>query len=198
MVEALTVGHGATGQDELAHLLLQAGVHALVDVRIAPGSRRNPHVMRAALAQWLPAAGIAYRWDQRLGGYRKLPPDSPDLALRNSSFRAYAAHMRELHARRYDTVRAAYEEGVPVYVGTDAGGSLPHGLVASEVAELVAAGLPRIAALSAASWGARRWLGRPGLEEGASADLVVYPDDPREDVGVLAHPTAVVLRGRVW
>lgn len=94
MVEALTVGHGTTGRDELAHLLLQAGVQALVDVRIAPGSRRNPHVMRAALAQWLPAAGIAYRWDQRLGGYRKLPPDSPDLALRNSSFRAYAAHMR--------------------------------------------------------------------------------------------------------
>jgi uncharacterized protein (DUF488 family) len=94
MVEALTVGHGTAGQDELAQLLLQAGVQALVDVRIAPGSRRNPHVMRAALAQWLPAAGVDYRWEQRLGGYRKLPADSPDLALRNSSFRAYAAHMR--------------------------------------------------------------------------------------------------------
>jgi imidazolonepropionase-like amidohydrolase len=106
--------------------------------------------------------------------------------------------MRDLHGRRYDTVRAAYEEGVPVFVGTDAGGSLPHGLVAAEVAELVTAGLPRVDAVAAASWSARSWLGRPGLEEGASADLVVYPDDPREDVGVLAHPTAVVLRGRVW
>jgi uncharacterized protein (DUF488 family) len=94
MVEVLTVGHGTTGQDELAQLLLEAGVHALVDVRIGPGSRRNPHVMSAALAQWLPAAGIDYRWDQRLGGYRKLPSDSPDVALRNSSFRGYAAHMR--------------------------------------------------------------------------------------------------------
>ena len=97
-----------------------------------------------------------------------------------------------------EELHAAYEEGVPVYVGTDAGGSLPHGLVAREVAELVRAGLPRIDAVSAASWAARAWLGRPGLEEGASADLVVYPVDPREDVGVLAHPTAVVLRGRVW
>jgi imidazolonepropionase-like amidohydrolase len=119
-------------------------------------------------------------------------------AAGEAKFPTYAAHMRDLHARRYDTVRAAFEEGVPVFVGTDAGGSLPHGLVAQEVAELVTAGLPRVDALSAASWGARRWLGRPGLDEGESADLVVYPDDPREDVGVLAHPTAVVLRGRVW
>jgi imidazolonepropionase-like amidohydrolase len=89
------------------------------------------------------------------------------------------------------------EEGVPVYCGTDAGGSLPHGLVAQEVAELVAAGLPAVDALSAACWAAREWLGRPALEEGASADLVVYPDDPREDVGVLAAPSAVVLRGAV-
>jgi imidazolonepropionase-like amidohydrolase len=89
------------------------------------------------------------------------------------------------------------EEGVPIYCGTDAGGSLPHGLVAQEVAELVAAGLPVVDALSAATWGAREWLGHPGLQEGAPADLVVYPSDPRQDVGVLAHPVAVVLRGAV-
>ncbi len=112
-------------------------------------------------------------------------------------FPRYAEHLRALHARRYDTVRDAFDEGVPVYVGTDAGGSLPHGLVAAEVAELVAAGLPRSAALDAACWGARDWLRRPSLVEGAPADLVVCPDDPRADVGVLAHLRAVVLRGRV-
>ncbi len=114
-----------------------------------------------------------------------------------AKFPLYAAHMRDLHGRRYATVRDAYDEGVPIYVGTDAGGSLPHGLVAAEVGELVAAGLPRLAALDAACWGARVWLRRPGLVEGESADLVVYPDDPRDDVGVLAHPRAVVLRGQV-
>jgi imidazolonepropionase-like amidohydrolase len=123
----------------------------------------------------------------------------PGIAARaEDKFPVYAAHMRDLHSRRYDTIRAAHEEGVPVFVGTDAGGSLPHGLIAQEVAELVAAGLPRLDALSAASWGARSWLGRPGLVEGESADLVVYPGDPREDVGVLAAPRAVVLRGRRW
>jgi imidazolonepropionase-like amidohydrolase len=110
---------------------------------------------------------------------------------------AYARHMRELHRRRYATVAAARDAGVPVYVGTDAGGSLPHGLVAAEVAELVTAGLTPREALDAACWSARAWLGRPALEEGASADLVVYDADPRIDPAVLAHPQAVVLRGVV-
>jgi imidazolonepropionase-like amidohydrolase len=112
-------------------------------------------------------------------------------------FPVYAAHMRRLHEQRYATVEAAYTEGVPIFVGTDAGGSLPHGLIASEVAELVTAGLPPTAALDAACWGARSWLGRPGLEEGEPADVVVYPADPREDVAVLGHPRLVMLRGRV-
>ncbi|MFN0282732.1 MAG: amidohydrolase family protein [Kineosporiaceae bacterium] len=111
-------------------------------------------------------------------------------------FPRYAAHMRALHARRYETVALAYEAGVPVFVGTDAGGSLPHGLIAKEVAELVAAGLPPTAVLDAAAWGARSWLGKAALDEGAQADAVVYPADPREDVGVLGHPSQVILRGR--
>jgi imidazolonepropionase-like amidohydrolase len=110
-------------------------------------------------------------------------------------FPAYAQHMLALHARRYATIRAAHEAGVRVYAGTDAGGSLPHGLIASEVRELTLAGLTPAQALDAACWGARSWLGRPGLQEGASADLVVYDADPREDVAVLEHPRAVVLRG---
>lgn len=111
-------------------------------------------------------------------------------------FPTYAAHMRRLHAQRYRTVGDAYDAGVPVFVGTDAGGSLPHGLIAQEVAELVAAGIPATSAVDAAAWGARSWLRCPGLEEGAPADLVVYREDPREDVAVLAHPAALVLRGR--
>jgi len=109
----------------------------------------------------------------------------------------YAAHMRDLHSRRYETVAAAHDAGLPIYVGTDAGGALPHGLVAQEAAELVKAGLSTIEALTAASWGARSWLGRPGLDEGASADLVVYQSDPRTDISVLAAPEHIVLRGKV-
>ncbi|WP_228984852.1 amidohydrolase family protein, partial [Streptomyces sp. DH12] len=108
-----------------------------------------------------------------------------------------SAHMRRLHERRYDTVRSAYDAGIPVFVGTDAGGTLPHGLAAEEVAELAKAGLPPVEALAAGTWKAREWLGRPGLEEGAPADLVVYDADPRADLRVLTDPRRVVLDGRV-
>ncbi|WP_206441679.1 amidohydrolase family protein [Streptomyces boncukensis] len=114
-----------------------------------------------------------------------------------AKFPRWADHMRRLHERRYETVRAAWDAGIPVFTGTDAGGSLEHGLVGQEVAELVEAGIPVRDALSAATWGARSWLGRPALAEGDPADLVVYPADPRDDVGVLMAPRHVVLRGRV-
>jgi uncharacterized protein (DUF488 family) len=91
----LTVGHGTASEEELGGRLREAGVAALVDVRTAPGSRRLPHVGRDRMAQWLPAYDVTYRWDKRLGGFRKLPPDSPDTVWRNNSFRAYAAWMRE-------------------------------------------------------------------------------------------------------
>jgi uncharacterized protein (DUF488 family) len=90
----LTVGHGTHPADEFARLLHGTGVASLVDVRIGPGSRRSPQFQRAVLEHWLPESDVAYRWERRLGGFRKLPPDSPDIALRNESFRAYAAHMR--------------------------------------------------------------------------------------------------------
>jgi uncharacterized protein (DUF488 family) len=90
----LTIGHGTASQDDLAGRLRAAGVDLVVDIRIAPGSRRHPHVSRDALAGWLPEHGVGYRWDKRLGGFCKPAADSPDVALRNESFRAYAGHMR--------------------------------------------------------------------------------------------------------
>jgi uncharacterized protein (DUF488 family) len=93
-VNLVTVGHGTLSQTELADLVRRAGVERLVDVRTAPGSRRQPHVARAALERWLPAAGIAYDWEPRLGGWRKAETGSPNIALRNESFRGYADYMR--------------------------------------------------------------------------------------------------------
>jgi imidazolonepropionase-like amidohydrolase len=75
---------------------------------------------------------------------------------------------------------------------------LPHGLIADEVAELASYGMPADYVLGAASWRAREWLGwNAGLDDGAPADFVVYPRDPRTDLSVLREPTAVVLRGQV-
>lgn len=46
------------------------------------------------MATWLPAAGIGYRWEPRLGGWRRKATEDTDVGLRNASFRSYAAHMR--------------------------------------------------------------------------------------------------------
>ncbi|MCZ7526472.1 MAG: DUF488 domain-containing protein [Acidimicrobiia bacterium] len=88
-----TVGHGSLAEAELARLLRGAGVTHLVDVRSAPGSRRNPHLDRVQLERWLPEAGITYRWEPRLGGRRLRRPGSPNVALEHEAFRAYADHM---------------------------------------------------------------------------------------------------------
>ena len=90
----LTFGHGTATAELMTDLLRDACVAVLIDVRTAPGSRRHPHVARAELERWLPEAGICYRWDKRLGGFRKAAPDSPDTAWREDMFRGYAAHMR--------------------------------------------------------------------------------------------------------
>ena len=113
-------------------------------------------------------------------------------------FPAYAATMRDLYAHRRETIMSAYEAGVPIYAGTDAGGVLPHGGIAGEVLELAAYGFAPEDALGAASWRAREWLGwNATLEEGAPADFVVLDRNPLEDLTVLESPTRVVLRGRV-
>ncbi|MDT4989634.1 MAG: hypothetical protein QOI74_3728 [Micromonosporaceae bacterium] len=122
-----------------------------------------------------------------------------DIAARaEAKFPAYARHMRVLGERFPAVVAAAHEAGVPIYVGTDAGGGINHGLAAREMLRLhERAGLSTLDTLRAGSWGARDWLGFPGLVEGGLADLVVYDEDPRRDLRVLLAPRVIVLRGRI-
>jgi uncharacterized protein (DUF488 family) len=94
MTRLLTLGHGTATVEELLALLAGAGVQRLVDVRTAPGSRRQPHVRREAMAGWLDGAGVGYRWEPELGGFRKPAPASGNHALRHPAFRGYADYMR--------------------------------------------------------------------------------------------------------
>jgi uncharacterized protein (DUF488 family) len=90
----LTYGHGTGTAERTVALLRRAAVCAIIDIRIAPGSRRNPQFARAELQRWLPEAGISYRWDKRLGGFRRPSPGNPDIAWREDMYRGYAEHMR--------------------------------------------------------------------------------------------------------
>ncbi|MGY5766469.1 DUF488 domain-containing protein [Brachybacterium sp. DNPG3] len=95
----ITLGHGRLDRDELTDLLVGAGIEHLVDVRRFPGSRANEAAARGVVPALCEAAGIAYRWDERLGGRRRLTAEqdaaSPDTWWRVAAFRAYAAWTRD-------------------------------------------------------------------------------------------------------
>jgi uncharacterized protein (DUF488 family) len=79
--------------DDFVALLDGAGVEMLIDVRSVPASRRNPQFARTSIEDSLKTAGIGYRWDPRLGGFRRPQEGSRNVALRHRSFRAYADYM---------------------------------------------------------------------------------------------------------
>jgi uncharacterized protein (DUF488 family) len=94
MAVVFTIGHSTRTLQELIAALQGHDIRTLVDIRSFPMSRRLPHFNREALEQELPRAGIAYVWMKDLGGRRKKQrDDSPNLALRNDSFRNYADYM---------------------------------------------------------------------------------------------------------
>jgi len=89
-----TIGHSTRTIEELIAVLAAHQIQTLVDIRAFPMSRRLPQFNRDSLEQTLPAAGIQYIWMKSLGGYRKkILEDSPNIALRNPSFRNYADYM---------------------------------------------------------------------------------------------------------
>lgn|SRR5262245_23056678 len=88
-----TIGHSTRSLEEFVALLREHGIKRLADIRRYPGSRRHPHFSGQALEASLRERGIEYVHLPELGGRRKPAGDSPNAALRNEQFRAYADHM---------------------------------------------------------------------------------------------------------
>jgi uncharacterized protein (DUF488 family) len=94
MATLYTIGHSTRTMEDLIAALHAHEIKTLVDIRAYPMSRRLPHFNRENLEQSLAQAGIRYVWVKDLGGMRKKSlDDSPNVALRNASFRNYADYM---------------------------------------------------------------------------------------------------------
>src|SRR5436305_14635566 len=94
MATLFTIGHSTRSLDELIEALQAHSIATLVDIRSFPMSRRLPHFNSESLGKTLPEAGIQYVLMKDLGGRRKKSlEDSPNVALRNDSFRNYADYM---------------------------------------------------------------------------------------------------------
>ena len=96
MVTVYTIGHSTRELADFSRVLQAHQILILEDIRAFPASRRYPHFNRENLALWLPQIGCEYVWEKDLGGRRKqqMPREqSPNVALRNESFRNYADYM---------------------------------------------------------------------------------------------------------
>jgi uncharacterized protein (DUF488 family) len=94
MATLYTIGHSTRTIEELIASLQSHDIKTLVDIRAFPMSRRLPHFNRENLEKSLGEAGIRYVWMKELGGMRKKSlHESPNIALRNASFRNYADYM---------------------------------------------------------------------------------------------------------
>ncbi len=91
-----TIGHSTRDLADFSRVLQEHDIRLLEDIRAFPMSRRYPHFNREHLELWLPEIGCDYIWEKDLGGRRKQQlarDESPNLALRNDSFRNYADYM---------------------------------------------------------------------------------------------------------
>jgi uncharacterized protein (DUF488 family) len=92
--DIFTVGHSTRTWGEFIGLLHEHEIACLVDVRIAPSSRRMPHFGKEWMQRELPEQGITYVHESGLGGRRRPVAGSPNTGWRNRSFQAYGDHMR--------------------------------------------------------------------------------------------------------
>jgi imidazolonepropionase-like amidohydrolase len=183
LAEAVRVVHSLGGR-VAAHAFSRAGAEVAIEARV--DSLEHGWGLDAALLDRMKAQGSA--WVPLVG---------------------IASHMWRIATVRQDHARARWVEdamtrlsallpraerlGVPILAGTD---MFPGVTVPDEIVQLEALGVSRETALAAGSWGARAWIGEPGWVDGAPADLVLYAQDPREDLSALLRPTRVVSGGR--
>ena len=95
-------------------------------------------------------------------------------------------------ARTTESLKLAMELGVDVLAGSD---ELAHGTIDLEIDAMVRHGMTVQQAIASATTIGRRALALPGVEEGAPADLIVWDEDPRDDLSRLTRPSIVVGRG---
>ncbi|MFC6903994.1 amidohydrolase family protein [Halalkalicoccus tibetensis] len=105
-----------------------------------------------------------------------------------------------VYERHIESFRQAYEAGVNIAGGTDAGTPFNyHGTNSTEISFMVEHGMSPAEAIEAMTASAAEVVGLDVgvLEPGNYADLLVVEGDPLEDVSLLHEPTAVLKGGEV-
>jgi len=115
---------------------------------------------------------------------------------------ARVADMRRLLDFQKRLVKKLHDAGVPILLGTDAGGPpfvLPGWSAIEELRQLVSSGLAPYDALRGATAGAAGFLRRADIgtiQPGTRADLVLLRGDPLRDIDNISLRAGVMVRGR--
>ena len=120
-----------------------------------------------------------------------LPPDTPPATVAKNDYLTPLANA---------SIRKAYEAGVEMALGTDAG-VYRHGDNGREFAALVARDLPEEHVLKMATIYAADLLGvddRGVIAEGKRADLIAVPGNPLEDISVMEDVRFVMKQGVIY
>lgn len=180
-VPVLAHAHGAEG----ALAAVKAGVRS-----IEHGTYLTDETLQLMAKQgtyYVPTLEAMYDVSDVGGDY-----DNRDLRLRGQ-------HMMP---RLNETTARAHKAGVKIVAGADTGyGPASTGRVSKEVADLIAAGVPALAALQAATLTAAEMLRLEKqigvVDTGFQADLLVVERNPLEYVATLQDPLLVISNGRV-
>lgn len=123
--------------------------------------------------------------------------DAMDVSKAAPELQAKAA---EMFPRARTSVKAAFDAGVKIAVGTDAP-AIPHGRNADELVALVERGLDPLSVLRAATVVAAELIqvaDRGRLAEGLLADVIGVPGDPLADITVTQRVRFVMKGGKVY
>lgn len=108
---------------------------------------------------------------------------------------------KSIGPKMQDMFRKAYESGVKIAFGTDAG-VFEHGKNATEFNYMVEAGMPPMKAIQAATITAAQVLGMESqlgsIESGKLADIVAVEGNPIEEINVLQYIQFVMKEGKVF
>ncbi len=91
--EIWTIGHSTHTLEEFVAMLKSFQVETVADIRSLPGSRKFPQFNKEELVISLPQHHIQYIHLEKLGGRRKVKPDSKNTYWRHPAFRGYADFM---------------------------------------------------------------------------------------------------------
>lgn len=126
----------------------------------------------------------------------ELSPDAPP------EVRPLRPRVEKLLASGRKAVAAAKRLGVPVVAGADTDYGEGAGTVIEEVIELASAGLSNLEAIRSATAVAAECLkisaAKGALKPGLDADLVVYADNPVDDLTVMRRPIMIINGGKVF